>query len=244
MNLNGGVYLVTGASSGIGRACAEGIAARGGRVALNGRDKTALETVLNELEGEGHRIYGADLSNPQDAEKTVRDVSADMGALNGLVHSAGISDMSLLRDAEYAKTEDMFRIHYLAFLALAKTACRRAYHAETMSIVVISSYAALEPEPGISAYAGVKAAVNASVQSLAQEYSRKKIRFNAVCPHHVDTPMMRKLSGILGKELYEERIKNEMSQGLISPEEVADAVLFLLSDESARISGAILPIRG
>ncbi|GHV55831.1 3-oxoacyl-ACP reductase [Synergistales bacterium] len=211
---------------------------------MNGRDKNALSAVLSELDGEGHQIYDADLSNPQDAEKVARDVSANMGALSGLVHSAGISEMSLLRDMEYAKIEAMFRIHYLAFLALAKTACRRACRAETMSVVVISSYAALEPEPGISAYAGIKSAVNASVKSLAKEYAGKKIRFNAVCPHHVDTPMMRKLSGILGKELYEERIKNEMSNGLISPEEVADSVLFLLSDESVKISGAILPIRG
>lgn len=233
--------LVTGASSGIGRAIAVKASRAGARVACCGRNREKLEAVAASLSGEGHGIYLFNSNDMAGIEAQVAEIAKDMGPISGLVHSAGASMVQLLRDTNFDRVNEMLRINYLAFLALAKGACRKGrYAASGMSVVGISSLAGVSPDPGLAAYAASKAALNASITALAREYAPRGIRFNAICPSYVNTPMNDGLKAAIGEEAFSERVVKNMPLGMIEPEDVADTALFLLSDASKKITGVHL----
>ncbi|MDR1514369.1 MAG: SDR family oxidoreductase [Synergistaceae bacterium] len=242
-DLGGRVIAVTGASSGIGRIVAFKAASAGAHVACCGRNYDKLELVRVSLPGEGHYTYLFDSMDLNGVEKMIVTAVKDMGPLSGVVHSAGISALRLLRDISYDSAMEMMQINFMVFLALAKGASRRGrYKPSEMSVVGISSLAGMYPDPGFSVYAASKAALNASVKSLAKEYASRGIRFNAVCPSIVNTPMKENFTAFIGENAFNEKIEKGMPLGLIEPDDVANSVLFLLSDESNKISGALIEI--
>ena len=242
-DLQNRVLVVTGASSGIGKAIAIKAAETGARVACCGRNKEKLEAAKALLSGEGHGIYLFDSHDMAGIEAQVAEIAKEMGPISGLVHGAGASTVQLLRDTNFERVNEMMRINYLAFLALAKGACRKGRYAATgMSVVGISSLAGVSPDPGLAAYAASKAALNASITALAKEYAPRGIRFNAICPSYVNTPMNDGLKAAIGEEAFNERVAKNMPLGMIEPEDVADAALFLLSDASKKITGTHMVI--
>lgn len=239
--LQGKVILITGASSGIGRATALLAARAGGRIACCGRSPEKLGMTLDVLPGIDHASYLFDSTDLPGIEAMAASVSKEMGPVGGVVHSAGIAELQLLRDLDYSLTTQMFQINYMAFLALVKGVCRRGrYDPSGMGIVGVSSMAGLSPDAGLSAYAATKAALNATVTSLAKEYAPRKIRFNTVCPAYVNTPMNDGLKAAIGDDAFHERAGKNMPLGLIEPEEVAETICFLLSDAGQKITGAHL----
>jgi NAD(P)-dependent dehydrogenase (short-subunit alcohol dehydrogenase family) len=237
------VVLVTGASSGIGRAVAHRAAEAGARVACCGRNNEKLDAIRATLAGDGHGVYLFDSGDPQGVEAMTASITKEMGPLSGFVHSAGVSAMQLLRDMRYDSLIEMLQINYVVFMALAKGACRRGrYVPLRMSAVGISSLAGVFPDPGLSAYSASKAALNASIKALAKEYAPRGIRFNAVCPSFVNTPMTDGFRAFVGEGAFKEGIEKNMPLGMIEPDDVADAVMFFLSDESRRITGNLLEI--
>lgn len=241
--LNDRIIAVTGASSGIGQATAIALSKAGAKVACCGRNAEKLERVRSSLSGSGHASYVFDSNELSTIEDTVALIVKEMGRLSGLVHAAGVSSVQLLRDIDFHSVEEMFRINYLAFMAFAQAVCRKTNHtAGQTSIVGISSLAALSPDPGLSAYASSKAALNASIAALGREYASRGIRFNAVCPSYVNTPMNQGMKANIGEDAFNERIKKSMPLGMIEPEDIAASVIFLLSDTSRRITGTALTI--
>jgi len=149
----------------------------------------------------------------------------------------------LLRDMGYDSLMGMLQVNYVVFMAFAKGACRRGrYVPFQMSAVGISSLAGLSPDPGLSAYSASKAALNASIKALAKEYAPRGVRFNAVCPNFVNTPMMDGFKASIGEDAFNDRVGKNMPLGMIEPDDVADAVMFLLSDGSRRITGNLMEI--
>lgn len=237
-NLQDRVVAVTGASSGIGRAIALSVAGAGASVACCGRNREKLEAVKALLPGKGHAVFLFDSGDLAGVEARAGQIAKELGPISGLVHSAGASAVQLLRDTDFGRVGEMLQINCLAFLALVKGACRRGRYAPSgMSVVGISSLAALSPDPGLAAYAASKAAMNAAITALAKEYAPRGIRFNAICPSYVNTPMNDGLKAAIGGEAFAGRVAKNMPLGMIEPEDVADAALFLLSDESKRITG-------
>jgi len=236
----GKVIAVTGASSGIGRAIALSAAQAGANVALCGRDAKKLSAVTKQLRGQGSRCFTFDSEDPGSIAECAAGINESMGPVSGFVHSAGVSSIQLLRDLNFAKASEMLQINYLAFLAFAKEFCRRGRYEPGFSVVAISSLAGVSPDPGLAAYAGSKAALNAAVSALAKEYAPRGIRFNTICPGFVDTPMNDKLKAAIGDEAFRERVKKSMPLGMIEPDDVAESALFLLSEASRRITGVRL----
>jgi NAD(P)-dependent dehydrogenase (short-subunit alcohol dehydrogenase family) len=237
------VMAVTGVSSGIGRAIALNVASAGAKVACCGRNLEKLEAVRASLPGEGHRVFLFDSGNLPGVEAMAAAIAKEMGPMSGLVHSAGVSSMRLLRDADYAAVLDMFQINCMAFFALVKGACRRGrYVPSNMSVVGISSMAGVEPDSGLSAYSASKAALNASIKALSKEYAPRGVRLNAICPSFVNTPMTDGFRSFLGEESFKEKIAKNMPLGMIEPEDVASATRFFLSDASCKITGTLLEI--
>ena len=236
-SLSDRAIIVTGASSGIGRSVAVQVSRMGGRVAALGRDETKLKGTLDLLEGEGHRAYSVDLADMGGLEARIASIVKETGPLSGLVHSAGVAETVLLRDVDFKTIEDMLRLNWFAFLAVSKAICRRGRYAAGMSVVAVASMSALRGQAGLSFYAGSKGAVLASVPALAAEYASRGIRFNAVSPCPVNTPMQQEARANLGEEWYRKEVEEKVKLGPLEPEDVADAAVFLLSPASRRITG-------
>lgn len=234
------VVVVTGASSGIGRASAERFARAGARVACCGRNRERLEAARAGLTGGGHAVYLFDSADLADVERMISDIVRDMGAVGGVLHSAGISLVSPLRSMDFAGVDRMFRLNYTVFMAMAKAVCRKGRSAPDASVVAVSSLASISPDPAMSAYAASKAALDASVRSLAREYASRGIRFNTIAPSYVDTPMSAEMRSLVGDAEFEAKVAANMPLGMILPEDVAESALFLLSPASRRITGITL----
>jgi NAD(P)-dependent dehydrogenase (short-subunit alcohol dehydrogenase family) len=236
--------IVTGASSGIGKAVAVRLAAEGARVACCGRNFEKLVSACGGLPGSGHSVYLFESDDFNGTEAMVAKIVEENGPLSGLVHCAGITSMYPLRDIEYDFIMKIFQINYFAFLALSKGACAKGrYIPSRMSIVGISSMEAIAPHASMAVYAASKASLNASITALAREFASRGVRFNSICPNFVDTPMIEPLKAMIGEDVFmNERVNKMMPLGLIRPEEVANSVVFLLSDASGKITGTSLII--
>lgn len=239
--LDGRRILVTGASSGIGRACAVMAARLGAEVLLTARRKDALEATAGMLpEGAPCCIMPGDISSTE----FVATLAERFGRIDGLVHAAGIGPMCPVGMQTAEHVEGVMRTNYLAFLELVKTYSRRKYRADKLSVVAVSSVAAKVGWAGVSAYAGSKGAVCASVRALAMELAPKGVRVNAVCPSNIRTPMFEAGAADMNGEESIRRILDKQPLGLGDPEQVAAPVCFLLSDAASFITGIDLPVDG
>jgi len=237
--------LVTGASSGIGQAIAIWISRMGGQVALLARSKEKLEKTFSLLEGCNHRIVPLDLlSQEYEIEETIDNLIQEWGPLHGMVHSAGLYVMSPLRSFRYEESEEIFKLNYNVFLLLSKILVKKGKMLPQSSIVAISSVAGLKGNVALSLYGASKAALISSIRSIALEYASKGIRFNSICPGWVNTPMLKSTREKLGEELFEQNIVSSHPLGLGTPNDIAYAAIYLLSDASRWVTGSSLIIDG
>lgn len=238
--LDGKRILVTGASSGIGRACAVCASRQGASMILTGRRMSALEETLSMCDGDNHGIAAGDISSPD----FVAHLVADSGKIDGLVHSAGIGSacpVAMITSEFVSKTT---ATNYFAFLELMKHYSGRKFRNPSFSAVAISSIAAAAGWGGSSVYSGSKGALCASVRALAVELSSRGIRVNAVCPGHVQTPMFEAGAREMNGEQGLAELIRKQPLGLGKPEQVAWPVCFLLSDAASFITGAVVPVDG
>lgn len=243
--------LVTGASRGIGRAIAVALSARGDRVAVHyGHDRDAAEQTLALLHGEGHVVVGGDLTDPATAERVVVEVLERFGRIDVLVNNAAIapndSTSHPIATADYDTWhriwEQMVDVDLRApanmtFL-VARSLIERGLPG---SIVNIGSRGAFRGEPEFPAYGAAKAGLHAMGQSLAVALAPHGIAVTSVAPGFVGTDrQQQKLIGPAG-----DGIRDQSPFGRVAtPEEVADAVVYLSSPNSQWASGAVLDLNG
>ena len=246
MDFKDKTYIITGATSGIGRCTAKTLAKKGARLLLLGRDLERLNLLKNELNlisQVSHKVAIFDSNNLDSIESAVVEFATQF-KLNGFIHSAGTLNPMLLRDLNLNKMHELININLLTFFALAKSALKHGRYVKgDTSIVAISSMAAFGAEPGLSVYSASKAGLNSAVLSLAKEYAKRGVRINAVAPLFINTPMYKSFaSEFAPQNSQDEQLKKIMPLGLIEPSEVADSVLFLLSSKSSKITGECLKI--
>ena len=244
MNLSGQKILITGASRGIGRACAECCAAKGARLVLVARNAAALEAVRRSLPGDGHIAVSADLLHPEEAIPLIFEKTCLDGIkLTGLVHAAGIAPVFPVKTTTLSSLQEVFTVNYFSFMLLVRQLIRKN-HSDGGSIIAISSVAAsVCGGGGVAVYAGSKGALNATVKSLAVELADKGFRANVISPSFIQTDMLREMTALFPKERLEQQ-KKRQPLGLGAPRDVANAVAFLLSPESAFITGTSLTVDG
>lgn len=241
MDLSGRRILVTGASSGIGRSCAILAAELGASVVLTGRRFDALDETWRRMEGqERHLIHSCDITDSAAIEELVKAG----GKLDGLVHAAGIGPMCPIGFVDEAHVQSVMKTNYFAFLELMKHYSKAKNRAEKLSVVAVSSISALAGWGGVAAYAGSKGALSASVRALAMELAPKGVRVNAVCPSNIRTPMYETGAADLNDEVGLAALEAKQPLGLGEPEQVANAVCFLLGDAASFITGVNLPVDG
>ena len=236
--------LITGAGSGIGRALALRLAADGRKVMLVGRHEETLREVAGQLAGSGHQVHVADLTDGVAVAALFTQLRAGGHQLRGLVHCAGIHWLRPIQ----VTTADLYQVmldsHLKSTFHLLKEAIgQRAFPKAGASIVLMSSAAALQGGAGAFAYASAKGGLISATRVAAMEFANRKVRVNCIVAGVVDTPQSRAFLEKLAVE-QQEAIRRSHPLGFGTPEDVAAAAEFLLSDGARWITGTALVVDG
>ena len=241
--LAGGVYLITGASSGLGKATANLVAQCGGKVILSGRDSVRLENVKSGLLGSGHQISKINFNEIDNVTEWVKKLAEENGALSGVFHAAGMELVRPIRMIKQEQLDEIFGSSIFAAFGIAKALAQRGVMQEGGSLVLMSSVAGSSGQIGMTAYSAAKASIDGLVRSLAVELATKKIRVNSIVAGAVNTEMHQRLT----RGLDEIAIKNYQRTHLLGfgePEDISNAVIFLLSAASRWITGTSMVVDG
>ena len=236
--------VVSGASSGLGRASALELAKAGASLSLIGRNEERLAEVAERVRERGAQAnwHATDLSDDESADKVLREIAKD-GSVHGLFHSAGTSLVAPMRMTRRSQIDDLFGAAVYGALGLAKAASRRGVMEDGGSIVFMSSVSALRGRKGMVAYSTAKAATSGLVRALAVELADRRIRVNSIAAGAIETEM----HDAFVKTVSEEMIANYRDLhplGFGKPDDVANAVMFLLSDAARWITGVDLSVDG
>lgn len=242
---NDKTFIVTGASSGIGRSVAIEIAKLGGQVLALGRDMERLNQTLNQLDGSGHLILQGSMSSADDAfdsVKTARDL-VDNG-VDGIFHSAGIASVKPVRMTKSKHIEEIMGASLFGALGVARAAAARNFFNEDGgSVVFMSSVAGERGQVGMSAYGASRSAISGLVKSLAFEFSSQNIRVNAITAGAVETEMHDQISrGMDDKSIAD--YKNKHLLGFGKTQDIANAAIFLLAPSSRWVTGTSMLVDG
>ena len=238
-NFTGERYVVTGASSGMGRQVTIELAQSGATVLALGRDKLRLQAVQDE---DKEHIIPASLDVCDDGalEQVIENFVQQYGKLNGGVHAAGISDATPFRAYNRETVHHIMDVSFWAGMSLLQFITRSKYGEPGTSTVLFSSIAACSPAKGMFAYSAAKAAIDAAIRAIAKEICQKHHRVNTVLPGWVSTPMTEQLSET-------NDVAKVLSSHLLGsgyPEDVSGMVLFLLSSASRWITGSNIVVDG
>lgn len=238
--------LVTGASGGIGRAAAIQCAARGARIGVHyNNNRRAAEQLLEELDGDGHRMFQCDITDPDAAEQLVRRASDELDGLDVLVNNAGISQRHDIDRIDYRTWRESWQ--RIMDTNLTGPANLSFCAAEIMiprgggRIVNVSSRGAFRGEPNMPWYGASKAGMNAMGQSMAQALGPRGVFVYTVAPGFVETEMAREL---LESE-QGDGLRGQSPMGRVArPEEVANAICYLALEAPEFMTGCIIDVNG
>lgn len=244
-SLDGRVALVTGASRGIGRAVALGLARSGADVVLAARHRPTLEAVALEIEATGRRslVVEADLRAPDHAEAMIEAAVERWGRLDIVVNNAGgapfVAPLPELRPEGWERALDL---NLGSVYRVTRAACAVMEKGGRGSIIQMISIAALKGLPGLSFYSAAKAGVKLFTQAVAKELAHTGVRLNCVAPGWIETDLTAPLRS---SEERSRRVIEGIPMGRWGvPEDVVGAVVYLASDAAAFVTGATIVVDG
>ncbi len=242
-NLYNKTILVTGASSGIGRQAAIKLSQQGGTLIITGRNETRLKETLNCLTGKNHKMVIADLLN----EEEIVNLVAILPPINGLVHCAGIVGPTPAKFIRKQNIDKLMQINFEVPVLLTGRILLTKKLLDNSSVVFMSTVATKMPYFGGALYNSTKAAIEAYSKTLALELVKRGIRSNCLSPGLVNTPLIKKAGSEGQMEIIDEslgRYLKKYPMGVGEPEDVANAIVFFIADESRWISGTNLVMGG
>jgi len=237
-SLEGKTVLVTGASSGIGQATAIECSKMGAKVVITGRNVERLQETFDQLEGEGHIQIAADLNDESEIAKLVEQCPV----LNGLVNNAGRGKSKPVNFIGLEDLQAVFQTNLFGVALLTKMLLKKKKIVKGGSVVFTSSISAYMTAAGLAIYASSKAAVTAYMRTCAIELGAKGIRSNAILPGMVETKLIN--SGTYTDEDKQNDLALYPLGRYGRPEDIARAMVFLLSDASAWMTGTELVVDG
>ena len=242
MNLNGKVALVTGAGQGIGKVIALKLAKNGASVVLNDLNKEGLNAVANEIESSGGKALPleANVVNMEDVQDMVDKIVQELDGIHILVNNAGITRDALLLRMSVDDWDSVLNVNLKGVFNCTKSVLKYMSKQKEGNIISIASIVGVMGNAGQANYAASKAGVIGFTKTIAKEYAKRGIKVNAIAPGFIATAMTDELSD----KVKEEMMKQIPMGKLGTPEDVADAVLFLASDASSYITGQVINING
>ena len=236
--------LVTGASSGIGASCCISCSELGANLILLGRNQRKLYQTLEKLGPGNHSVLSCDLMNIEGIEKALEEPLNKYGKIHGFIHSAGIDITLPLNSLRLNDYQSLFNINVISGFEIARIISKKKFCSEDgANYIFIASAMGLVGKPGKIAYSASKGALLAGCRSMALELAAKKIRVNCISPAIVRTELTDKLFAELPAEAMGQ-IKSLHPLGFGAPVDIANACVFLLSDEAKWITGSNLVIDG
>jgi 3-oxoacyl-[acyl-carrier protein] reductase len=243
MNVSERIALVTGGSRGIGKAIVVALANGGAKVAfVYQSNQDAADKLVAELTSQGREVYAikADVSQKADAEAAVENVVAKWGRLDILVNNAGIIRDKLVLAMSADEWNEVINTNLTSVFHFCQAAIRPMMSNRFGRIVNMSSVAADFSNPGQANYAASKAGIEGFSRCLATEYAKRGITVNCVAPGFIETDMTSAVVNAAG-----DKIKNSIPvRRLGQPDDIANAVYFLASNESSYITGQVLKVDG
>jgi len=241
-SLEGKTILVTGASSGIGRGIAVECSKMGAKIVITGRNIERLQETLELLEGNDHVLISADLSKQEEIEKLVLKIPD----LNGCVHSAGIPKICAVKFINRDTIEDIFNVNTIAPILLTSLLIKKKKLLIKSSIVFISSISGVfVANTGESPYSATKGAISGFVKGAAFELAAQGTRVNSINPGLVPTNILKLSNTMFSPEQLEETMyKRYPLKRVGTPEDVAYAAIYLLSEASNWVTGVNLVVDG
>lgn len=226
--------LVTGATSGIGKATCDSLLKEGYQVFALGRDVEKIKDLLDQFSEQLHFLV-IDLNSYQEYTKIFDDFLSGQ-KLDGLVHCAGIEETLPINLYTPEAVQRIFNLNVFSGIELMRFFAKKKYSNEGAGVVFLASVMATLGQAGKTGYCASKSAILGMVKSLALELAKRKIRVNAISPGVVNTPMTQKLFSQIEKDNIE-RIKNMHPLGIGEVDDVTPSILFLLSEGSKWITG-------
>ena len=243
--LRGKVAVVTGGNAGIGEAIARTFAREGASIVITGRRQGELDRVVTAIVNEGGRAFAVvgSVTDESHVQETVRRTVQQFGRLDILVNNAGIGDFGKrLHEVEDATWAEVLDVNLTGVFRMTRAVLPQMLTQGMGAIVNISSVASLVGLPTLPAYAASKGAIDAVTRALAVDYAKEGIRCNVVNPGLIDTPMAAPLMS--SPEQLNPILSHYPIRRVGKPEEVANMVLYLASDEAAWVTGGTFPIDG
>ena len=238
-SLEGKTVLVTGASSGIGQETAIQCSKMGAKVIVTARNEERLKETLSQLEGEGHQMILAELTNQEDVERLVGVVTA----LKGIVLCAGKGMTTPFPFSTRDKYDEIFDVNFFAPVELLRLLVKKKKLEKESSVVIVSSVGGnMSFNIGNGVYGASKAALNSMMKFCAKELAMKKIRVNSVNPGMVNTKLIQ--DGTISEEQHKLDMEKYPLKRYGEPEEIAYGIIYLLSDASSWVTGHSLIIDG
>jgi NAD(P)-dependent dehydrogenase (short-subunit alcohol dehydrogenase family) len=243
MRLAGKVALVTGGNSGIGLATARLFVAEGAKVAITGRNQKRLDAVAAEL-GPDVLVMNGDVSDFAAMEKSIAATAERFGKLDVIFANAGIAHATPVGGTTVETFEKVLRVNLTSTFFIVQASL--PYLNDGASIIFNGSVQSVNGRPGFSAYAASKAAVRTMARVMAAELSPRGVRINVVTPGAIDTPVWNPSSGSPEeKNALRKQMGRAIPLGRVgATQEVANAVLFLASDESSFVQATEIVVDG
>jgi len=235
--------LVTGASSGLGRAAAVALAGLGARLMVTGRDEARLQETLGALSGAEHKSAAAELTDADGTADAVTALAKEHGPFHGIFHSAGAYFSLPMKVVRQRHIDVAYHASVNGAYGVARAASQRKVLSDGGAVIFMSSVAGERGHSGLAAYGGAKAAVMGIVRALALELSPRRVRVNAIIASTIETEMhLRTIENANMDYVAAGEARHPLGFG--RPEDVSNAVIFLLSDASQWITGTGMVVDG
>ncbi len=242
MELLGKVALVTGGGQGIGRAVVLALARNGADVAISDINAETAKTTAEEIRGIGRRflVIEADVSRFEDGERMIRETVETLGRIDILINNAGITRDKLMLRMSEEDWDVVLDVNLKGAFNCTRSAVRYMARQKGGRIVNIASVVGLMGNAGQANYAASKAGLIGFTKTVGREFASRGITVNAVAPGYIDTPMTQ----VLPEKAKEELRRLIPMDRLGTPEDVANAVMFLVSSASDYVTGQVLQVNG
>ena len=239
------IAIVTGAGSGIGRACAVAIAREGARVALVGRRRDRLDEAAREI-GDSALVLAADISKKDEIDSVIERTTAHFGSLNVLVNNAGVLHIGTAEQITEEQWDETFSANVRGLWLLSRAVLPHMRNAGGGSIINMASVLGINGARHRACYAASKGAVVLLTKCMAIDHGHEHIRVNAICPSFVETDLT---AGVIRQapdpgSVRRERIGVHPIGRLGQPEDIAGLAVYLASDESSWVTGTAFPVDG